>query len=173
MRRRSVLVACGTGLAGVAGCLGEETDGSDGASTTEPASTRSTAGADAAATETTGSSGTPTARTTTAEDAFRAVVEKVADRVVELSTAGDTWHVEYHFDVCCGERFEDHQAKIATEFAELRTGDVALTARVHHECQVVEWGVPAQLAGEYERGEIGEAAFVERVLETSEKTDTC
>lgn len=164
MRRRTVVVACGASLSGFAGCLTDATGVPTGSSslTETPPST-----------PTESRSAPPTVSATPSEAAFRSVLEDTADRVVEFSPTGHTWHVEYQFGICCGEGFRAHQSRIARNFSQLRTGNVSLAARMHHECQVVAWRVPTSLAGEYERGEIDPELFDARVLNTTERTDTC
>lgn len=176
MQRRTLLAALGAGAAGLAGCLDSSTDSQTGdpestATQTPPPTPTETPPATPTETPSFTPSETPVG--TPSEDAFRAAVEEIGDGLVSFSTAGDPWTVEYRYDICCGDGFKQHQADVAAQFAHLRTANVSLRATTTHECQTVEWRVPAEVASDYEAGEIDADAFVAAVLDTTDKSNTC
>lgn len=106
-------------------------------------------------------------------DAFRTEVSDVADGEVSYATENDTWVLEYRFDICCGDPYETHQAKIARNFSQLRPPNISLAVRTFHECQTVNWQVPAAVASDYETDTIDSAEFVRRVVNTTQRSNNC
>lgn len=166
MQRRAVLAVCGAGFAWLAGCSG----GGNGAGepTDSPGSTTSTGSVTP--------TGTTTGTSTTVSDAeqpFRAAVDSVTDGQIHFSSSRGTWTLEYPVEVTSGDRFDAQQAEIAEAFVSARPDNTTLVATATHECQTVAWAVPADLAREHDRGQIGTDELVSRVQNDTTRESHC
>jgi len=161
MQRRSVLAVCGAGLAWLAGCSG----GGGGAGNPTDSS-ESTTSTDTSPTET-------TTTVSTAVQSFRAAVDSVTEERIQFWSDGTTWTLEYRPEVTTGDPFDAQQAEIAEAFVSARPDNTTLVATAIHECQTVEWEIPAGLAREYDRGEIGTDELVSRVRNGTTRESSC
>lgn len=151
MKRRVILLGCTTVLTGFTGCIGG--DGQDGQG---PAP----------------SGETPTRHD--AEEAFRTTVSSAVAANPSFSFADDTWSVSYHYDLCCAEEnLRPHQLNLATNFTAVQPDNVTVALTTTHECQVVEWEVPPEVARRYREGELTEEELRNHIAESSERTSTC
>lgn len=167
MQRRAVLASCGTVLSGLAGCVG----GPEGSSSESPESTP-TETPTATLTET--QTATPTRTRNERKEAFKTAIRDGADADPYFSLEGDTWSVEYHFDLCCvEEHLRPHQLKLARSFIAHQPEDVTVVLTTTQECQVLEWAVPSAVARRYRRGELSDEELESHIADSSEHTNTC
>jgi len=143
MERRAVLAGCGTVLAGLAGCVGDQ----DGAPSESPESTPTET---QTATPTGTRTATPTRTRNELKEAFKAAIRNGVDADPFFSLEGDTWSVEYHFDRCCvEEHLRPHQLALAKQFIAHQPDGVTVALTTTHECQLLDWGVPPDVARRY------------------------
>lgn len=108
-----------------------------------------------------------------AEQSFRAAVESATEERIQLRADGGTWTLEYRPQVTTGDRFDAQQAEIAEAFVSARPDNTTLAATAIHECQTVEWVVPAALARQHDRGQIGTDELANRVQNDTTRENNC
>lgn len=144
MRRRSLLAACGSCFAAIAGCAGDRDRSADSTPDHTENATR-----------------------------FRSAVNRNAETVQSLSLNGSEWTAEYSTAVCCGDPFESHQATLARNFSSAGPENGSLNVTTFHECTNIYWRIPAELAREHRSGEIDTETYVRRVQNTTSRESQC
>lgn len=150
MKRREVLFGCATVLIGLSGC----TSGVNPAER-EPATPNETQ--------------TPT----DAERAFRTNISDTVDGQPSFSFEDETWSVSYRYDICCGDALRAHQLVLAKNVTAVQPDDVTVALTTTHECQVVEWELPSDIARRYRNGTLSEQELAAHINESSERKNTC